>query len=223
MIELIIFLAAAASLVIIVARRFPDLQNYIRSLSGGVDEEVKMHRFETSSQKPGRLQKVTSGPTDDILRAVFDQVKILVAERKFKEAESLLIEQIEHDPKNPKIYNELGVVYLEDENFSDAKEAFKTALKYDKHNDLFYNNLGLALFNQGRYIEAIEAYQRSIQLNGLVPHRYINLGLAYAALRQYEKALDMYKKARVLDKDNEQYEQLIAEVSDKIAELRGME
>src|SRR3989339_380563 len=76
--------------------------------------------------------------------------------KKDDEAEKLLINGLEIDPHNPKIYNKLGVIYIEQENYGDAKEAFKTSLKWDKTNDLTYNNLGLALFNQGRYVEAIE-------------------------------------------------------------------
>ncbi len=225
--EIIILVVALAALVFVVARKMPEVSEELLKRRGNSNGEAKLNRYEASEETNGKKSKKTSKSIPRFVKQksnsadeVLEKVGELIDQKNHTEAEKILISTIEKDPKNPKLYNKLGVIYIEQENFADAKEAFRTALKYDKNNDLIHNNLGLALFNQGRYVEAIEAYQRSIQLNGLVPHRYINLGLSYAALRQYDKALDSYKKALVLEKDNEDYQQLIKEATEKMAELR---
>lgn len=232
MIEAIALLVSLGLLVIVVARKVPAALSDVRKRQeGDGDDQDKIDLVDVSGMgrvlKKGlkKLGKGASGvlQTEGPVQEGLDRAQEMIDAGDLKAAEDLLIEMVEKDPKNPHLYNKLGFIYMKQENYTDAKEAFKASLKLDRHNDLIHNNLGLALFNQGRYIEAIEAYLKSIQLNGLVAHRYINLGLAYGALRQYEKALDAYKKALVLDKDNESYQQLVREVSDKIAELRGVE
>lgn len=233
--ETIIILIILAIIFVIVIRKLPsvrkemgDVRNEI--ISGEKEDNNKLNKVEVSEtpslQRKRALPKkriVKKGSKDDT-KPTIDDVLVradkLIEEKDYEQAEKILIGAVEIDPTNEKVYNKLGILYIEQGNFADAKEAFKTSLKYDKYNDLTYNNLGLALFNQGRYNEAIEAYQKSIQLNSLIPHRYINLGLSYAALRQYERALDAYKKALVLDKDNKDYQKLIREVQEKIEEMK---
>ena len=240
--EGIIIIIAVGIIFIIIARKIPVAKQEklrLSNSSNGIDngEDDKMNRFDSSDKESKRKHKKTTKKTkqsvsnDDEKKTIdfgslLEKADGMIDQGEYQDAEKILIDFISEDLTNinkAKIYNKLGIVYLEQANFSDAKEAFKTALKYDKNNDLIYNNLGLALFNQGRYVEAIEAYQRSIQLNGLVPHRYINLGLSYAALRQYDKALDAYKKALVLDKNNKDYKKLVKEAEEKIAEIKNME
>ena len=236
--EGILLILALAGIIIIIARRTPEVRSeLIHEQSNGAEGNgAKLDAFsardahtEKSSARKKRFGKGSkkisekdedgevSQPTNPL-----EQATQLIEKGAYQEAEQLLITAIEGNPSNAKLYSKLGVVYLEQQNFTDAKEAFKTALKYDKNNDLIHNNLGLALFNQGRYVEAIEAYQRSIQLNSIIPHRYINLGLSYASLRQYDKALESYKKALVLDKENKDYKKLIKETKEKIEELQGV-
>ena len=234
--ETIVILTILAVIFIIIVRRMPSVSREMKEagdelgLDGkGKEKDGKMNKAELSdgefittkrkrtSRKSPIKKDLKGKPT---MEDVLNRAEELINVKEYEQAEKILIGAVEIDPANDKIYNKLGILYLEQENFSDAKESFKTSLKYDKYNDLTYNNLGLALFNQGRYNEAIEAYQKSIQLNSLIPHRYINLGLSYAALRQYEKALDAYKKALVLDKDNRDYQKLIREAQEKIEEMR---
>jgi len=238
--EAIILIIAISIIFIILVRKIPAVKEEMLRLSAdSLDLEnngnKKLNRFESldnskTIKDKGAVKKsrqIKSGDKEDKedldLQGVLEKIDELIEEKAYKEAEELLIKAVDINPTNARIYNKLGIIYLEQENFTDAKEAFKTALKYDQNNDLIYNNLGLALFNQGRYTEAIEAYQKSIQLNSLIPHRYINLGLSYAALRKYKEALDAYKKALVLDKNNKDYKKLIKEIQEKIVELKGLE
>lgn len=232
--ETVLILIILAAIFIIIARRIPSVRKEMGELrneiiSGEKEDENKLNKAEVSDsgypkrKRPTTKRIIRKGskengkPTIDDVLVRADK---LIEEKDYDQAEKILIGAVEIEPTNEKLYNKLGVLYIEQGNFADAKEAFKTSLKHDKYNDLTYNNLGLALFNQGRYNEAIEAYQKSIQLNSLIPHRYINLGLSYAALRQYERALDAYKKSLVLDKDNKDYQKLIREVQEKIEEMK---
>ena len=232
--ETIIILTILAIIFVIVVRKLPSVKKEMSEIKdeiifGRKEDKSTLNKAEVSdSGHQKRRKSITKRITkkdakengkptiDDVL----ERADKLIGEKDYEQAEKILIGAVEIDPSNERLYNKLGVLYIEQGNFADAKESFKTSLKHDKYNDLTYNNLGLALFNQGRYNEAIEAYQKSIQLNSLIPHRYINLGLSYAALRQYEKALDAYKKALVLDRDNKDYQKLIREAQEKIEEMK---
>lgn len=80
-----------------------------------------------------------------------------------KSAEMLLraLETGSSNPKNPKIYNNLGLVLVRLERYEKALEAFK------KGGDeaVAYNNLGYIYFLQGRYKEAIESFEKAIEIS----------------------------------------------------------
>jgi Flp pilus assembly protein TadD len=83
------------------------------------------------------------------------------------------------DPKNPKIYNNLGLVLGKLGRYEEALEAFKKA----GDRAVAHNNLGYIYFLQGKYEEAIAAFEKAIEIK---PSFYSaaneNLGKAQKAL-----------------------------------------
>lgn len=142
--------------------------------------------------------------------------KAEVAQRKgdYERAEKLLVKAASLDPKNPKIYSKLGIIYLEQgENFDEAEQSFRQALKYDTNNGYVHNNLGLVLYYQDKFSAAAEEFEFSINQDDQVASRHINLGLAYSSLRQFVKAETSYKRALKFDPNNEEYQALAKEAA----------
>lgn len=95
----------------------------------------------------------------------FDQAEEAFKRHDFRRAETLYLEAARENPHNSKIFNRLGVIYLEQQNFGDSIEAFKTALQYDDKVGSRHFNLALAYIGQGNYEEALNSLRKAIQFD----------------------------------------------------------
>lgn len=131
-------------------------------------------------------------------------------------AEEALVKAAASDPKNPKIYSRLGIVYLEQgENWDEAEEAFGQALRFEPGNGYVHNNLGLVLYNQDKYAAAAREFEAAVTADDKIASRHVNLGLAYMSLRQFNKAESAFKRATKLDTANQEYADLLQEAAAK--------
>lgn len=134
----------------------------------------------------------------------------------FTEAEKLLVRAASKEPKNPRVYAKIGLLYLEQgENWAEAEESFRQALKYDPHNGFIHNNLGLVLYNLDRYTAAAKEFEAACRIDDGIASRHANLGLCYLSLRQFSKAEQEFKRAARLDAPNEEYQDLLREAAEK--------
>ena len=62
-----------------------------------------------------------------------------------KSEEQRLIVEIAHDPKNPKLYRDLGDVYMKMKNLEDARESFTTSLKFNPGDEVVQKKLAQVL------------------------------------------------------------------------------
>jgi len=141
-----------------------------------------------------------------------------MAQRKgsYDVAEKHLIKAATLEPKNPKVYSKIGILYLEQgENWEEAEQSFRQALKHDHDNGFVHNNLGLVLYNQDKYSVACKEFEKAVSVDSSIASRHVNLGLAYMALRQFAKAESSYKRALKLDPNNEEYQDLVKEAGEK--------
>lgn len=84
--------------------------------------------------------------------------------KAFEEAEELYVKAAANSPENVKIYNRLGIIYLELQNFYDAKEAFLQTVKLEKKSASHYSNLGLAYLGLKDYFKAAQTFSEAIVL-----------------------------------------------------------
>jgi Flp pilus assembly protein TadD len=84
--------------------------------------------------------------------------------KDFDKAEDLYIKIAAQEPNNPKVYNRLGAIYLEQENFYDAKDAFLLAQKLEPNIASRYINLGMAYMGLKDYFKATEAFKNAVKL-----------------------------------------------------------
>ncbi len=84
------------------------------------------------------------------------------------------------DPKNAKVYNNLGLVLGKLDRYEEALEAFKKA----GDRPAAYNNLGYCYFLQVKYEKAIAAFEKAIEIKpSFYPSANENLKMAKKALK----------------------------------------
>lgn len=111
----------------------------------------------------------------------------------------------ETDPKDARIWNELGNIYLNVGAEDEAIYTYSKAIQLDRGFGVSYRNLALAYSQKGRYAEAIRLYHKSIELLPSNKEKAISwnkMGDAYRWLNDYENAMAAYQKADELDPEN---------------------
>jgi Flp pilus assembly protein TadD len=104
--------------------------------------------------------------------------------KDFEKAEELFVKAATKDPNNAKIYNRLGVIYLEQKNYFDAKDAFSQAIKVEPETASRYVNLGLAYMGLKDYYKATQTFKEAVRLE---KRNKKYQGLLERAQKAYEK------------------------------------
>lgn len=113
---------------------------------------------------PARATPATSEPqiTDESLLAEGDAY---LEAGKLKEAERAFLRAVAKNPRNPKLYNRLGAIYLRTRNYSDALQAFEAARDLDDTKASRHYNVALAAWQLGNLAKARDAVAKAISLD----------------------------------------------------------
>ncbi len=84
---------------------------------------------------------------------------------KLKEAERAYLRGVAKNPKNPRLYNRLGAIYLKQRNYRDALEAFEAARDFDGSKASRHYNVALAAWQLGNLSKARDAISQAIALD----------------------------------------------------------
>ncbi len=87
----------------------------------------------------------------------------LFAQKNYDRAEGIYLQLARQEPKNPKLYNRLGVLFLERENYNDARDAFKAALAIDDSRASRHYNFAMACYHLGQLREAQDAMIQALK------------------------------------------------------------
>lgn len=79
-------------------------------------------------------------------------------------AEELYREMLENNSTDPKLYNRLGIIALENQKFLEAKDFFAKSLNFGQNNPARLYNLALANIGLEDYRSAKEAVSKAVQL-----------------------------------------------------------
>jgi len=110
------------------------------------------------------------------------------------EAEKLLRQAMEADPKSADAANQLGLVLAGQGHAGEAKEWFERAISIDREHAGAINNLGVLYLKLGQTNDAIAAFRYGIQTVPGDETLYLNLGRLYVSLGQREKARDVIER-----------------------------
>lgn len=194
----ILIIIALAIIFFLLLRKLPRAKELFKKRSSGsvtISPKSKINQ----EAKKNQIQKS------------LDEIKKLIENNQLDKAERILLKIVVDEPHNGEIYNELGLVYLKQENFKDASSAFLEALKYKK--DLsgnLYNNLGLTYFSLKEYPKSIQYYKKAIMLDSEATTRYINLALSQKAHGRPQDALRTLKRAQKIDPENPDIKKLLS-------------
>ena len=140
---------------------------YLMERQGKIEEEPK-------PTKPQEKQEVSEdleeGEGEIEIKPKLDpnfaKAEELFGKRQYISAEKWYLEAVKNNPKNPKIYARLAVIYIEQNNLKDAEEALKVAIELEPDVASRHFNLSYVYNSMGKAREAIAAAKRAVKLDG---------------------------------------------------------
>jgi tetratricopeptide (TPR) repeat protein len=99
--------------------------------------------------------------------------------RRFDQAEALYLMADRIQPNHPKIWCNLGSLYLLINRHADSEKALRNALRADPGYARAWDNLAAALELQGKLDEALEACRRAIAVQPGHPGAWFKMGVIY--------------------------------------------
>ncbi len=99
----------------------------------------------------------------------------------------------------PSVYNNLGQVYLQQEEYARAIENFEKAIELKPDAVQAYINLATTYLKHNRPNLAIESCKKALQISPNTAFTHYNLACAYAINTENTKAIDALRKAVELE------------------------
>jgi tetratricopeptide (TPR) repeat protein len=109
---------------------------------------------------------------------------------------------IADDPKNKTAWNDLGIVYFNDQQDGLAINAFQKQIVINPYHYNAYDNLGRVYLRERKYEEAKKWFLKQLEIQPLHQHALGNLGIVYLETHEYEEAAPVLEKAASLELDN---------------------
>lgn len=153
------------------------------------------------------------------------QAKILVGQKKYDGALSLLDKAENADKLNKEVYLTEGIAYANMSDYERAKESFQKVLKINKNEGVAYFHLGNIELLNGNKSAGLEYYNNAVAYGFDDAQLYFSMGLMYEednnddlAIRNYSKAIQKdpmradirIRKVRLFIKNNHLQEALQA-------------
>jgi len=110
----------------------------------------------------------------------------------------------EGSPKDPVLFNKIGIAYHQMMQLDNARKSYEQALKLKPNYVEVLNNLGTVYYARKSFRRAISWYNKALKVapqDSKSASIYMNLGTAYFARKQYEKATETYQTAMKIDPD----------------------
>ncbi len=108
---------------------------------------------------------------------------------------------LHYDPRNPQLYNKLGIADLKLNDQWGAGKNFKLALKYDPQNMAALTNLGALSVLEWKYKPAVRYLKKALALDESNAAAHVNLAEAWLGLKKMDRAMKEYWRALELDPD----------------------
>ena len=120
--------------------------------------------------------------------------RLLMTERRFEQAQTVLEEALQHYPHEPAFLNAMGTVHYGQFDFSGAERWFNAAIDARPAAVISYANLSAALAGEGRIEEALSTLQRGLEVrpDGRL---YANLGTLLFGQSRYAEAASAFQRA----------------------------
>lgn len=142
----------------------PAKDDFWQGADAAVDTPVKPTPVPTPPITPIIEKPVeTPAPTKTKGRNVMQEAEDAFAIKDYRKAERLYLRLATEDPKNPKVYGRLGVIYLEQKNYEDARDALQAAIRLEPNVATRHFNLALTYIELGSKAKAIAAMESALK------------------------------------------------------------
>lgn len=121
------------------------------------------------------------------------------AQKDYAKAIECFNEALQHDRKNARLYNKLGLAELSSGNSADAKISFTRATKLNKKYPEAWNDLGVVSYIEKDYSSAAKYFAKAIALDNIRANFHVNLGITRFAENKMDLAMQEYTRALQLD------------------------
>jgi TolA-binding protein len=140
-------------------------------------------------------------PDDDVIRNSLGQV--LLAMKRYEEAEQVFREAMRRSPDNDVARNSLGQVLLAMKRYEEAEQVFREAMRRSPDNDVARNSLGQVLLAMKRYEEAEQVFREAMRRSPDNDVARNSLGQVLLAMKRYEEAEQVFREAMRRSPDND--------------------
>lgn len=96
---------------------------------------------------------------------LMEKAEELFFKKQYISAEKWYLEVVKKDPRNPKIYSRLGLIYISQKNYKDAISCLEEANKLDPTVASRYFNLSFAHNEEGSRKEALDSARKAIRID----------------------------------------------------------
>ena len=155
--------------------------------------------FAQLEQAPAPVHVVEPPPKDWTAPQLEQRADSLRAQKLYLDAIDYYNVALAKKPKDPLLYNKVGIVELMMQRLKDAEKNFHRAIKADKKYAEAYNNLGAVYYFRKKYGKAVKQYRKAIELYGDSASFHSNLATAYFSQKKYEPAIVEYARALAID------------------------
>jgi protein O-GlcNAc transferase len=117
----------------------------------------------------------------------------------FDEAEFILSQVLNSQPKNFDALHILGVIKGVKKKYPEALEIFKKALKINPNNSVLHFNIGKAFSEIGEHEKALKFHLNTTKLDPNFPDGWLNHGMCLFNLSRLKESVDSFNKALALN------------------------
>jgi Flp pilus assembly protein TadD len=127
------------------------------------------------------------------------QVKGLIDDERYDEAETLLTSLLAEYPGDPTLTSDLVVVYRKTGRAAEAFRLLQQGLARDPNNHLYNVNMGRSYADQGEFEQALEHLNRALEIKPAVAPVYELRGICLMELNRWSEARTAFQAALSYD------------------------
>jgi tetratricopeptide (TPR) repeat protein len=116
---------------------------------------------------------------------------------------------IELEPKNPYIFNEMGLIYLAKSDLEKAKENFQKAIELKSDYLPSHFQLGILYYNENQIEEAKNEFLKAISIDQNYSNARYFLGLIYDKEGKKDLAIEQFEKIEKLNPENQEVKRIL--------------
>jgi tetratricopeptide (TPR) repeat protein len=102
------------------------------------------------------------------------------------------------DPKHPKVWCNLGVLYFQTDQFPQAESALRFATMASPEYARAWDNLAASLGAQGKLDEALTASKKAVELRPNYPEAFFKMGIIYFSRNDFPHAAVEFQRAALM-------------------------